>query len=170
MVQVEIDPESKLEIHGTTNINSFACIQEDELQEEALQVEVLSSDQKWMLNNANLGVPLVKFDCGIQQMTNDFHETLKSREYPYIKMKINSIVPTSNSEEFLANVTIDLAGEQNSYLIPVEVEDFNGKIHCLGEKFIDFEDFNLAPPVKFMGLVRVHDQIQIRFNLILRAS
>jgi hypothetical protein len=169
-VQVEIDPDSKMEIHGTTNVNSFACIQEEQLNDGALNIQVVPDKQKWNLNNANLGVALIKFDCGIQQMTRDFRSTLRSEDFPFLELTINSILPVKEEKEFLANVTIDLAGEQNTYLIPIEVNKENGKLHCIGERIIDFEDFNIDPPVKFLGMVKVHDQIQIKFNLILKTS
>jgi hypothetical protein len=43
----------------------------------------------------------------------------------------------------------------------------NGKIKLIGQKILKLSEFNIKTPSKMMGLIKVSDEIEIEFQLML---
>jgi len=167
--RILIDPASSLNIHGKTNVNNFLCAQQCEtLERDTVHIEMTTVGEVVRLNNAYLQVGVHEFDCGIRQMTREFRELLLADKFPYLRMYLNEVRPMEGSSEYMAKITIRLAGEESTYNIPVQVHDNDQTLICSGKSQVSFVDFNLDPPVKFMGLVKVNEMLDITFNLIIR--
>ncbi len=162
-----IDPASSLNIHGKTNINKFLCAQCETLDRDTVQILMTTEGKIVRMSNAALKIRVKDFDCGIKQMTNEFRDLLQADDYPYLQMILDSIEPINDSK-FIANISIVLAGVKSEYRIPVEVFDDEHTLICSGKSQVSFVDFNLEPPVKFMGMVKVNEMLDISFNLIIR--
>ncbi|MEJ2004992.1 MAG: hypothetical protein P8X57_08540 [Cyclobacteriaceae bacterium] len=164
-----IDPASSLNIHGKTNVNKFLCAQQCEtLERDTVNIKMTTDGEVVKLDNAFLELDIHDFDCGIKQMTEEFRELLLADKYPQLKMYLNKIVPIAGSRDYNAEITINLAGERSTYTIPVQVHFDDKTLICSGKSQVSFVDFNLEPPVKFMGLVKVNEMLDISFNLIIR--
>lgn len=167
---VSIDPSSKLKILGSSNVNTFTCQQSNSITDQAIRVEVEEYKTGWIVNNAELILDVDSFDCGMKQMTEDFKQTLRSNDYPYLKLQIHQVSKGISDSTYLANVSILLAGKSQDYLIPVSVDKASNSFICSGHRRVKFRDFNLKPPEKFFGMIRVDEEIDIVFELILQLA
>jgi hypothetical protein len=164
-VTVKIIEGSTLSIHGKTNINSFVCSQTHDLQQSPQRVIVHQEGTSLTFENAELTIKVDNFDCGHKIMTNDFRKILETDKNPYLFIKLHSILKTTSAKTYTAEVSIKLAGVSRRYRIPVEVVREEDLLVGLGVKEVKFQEFNLEPPVKFMGMVKVKEELKISFNI-----
>lgn len=173
-VTVLVEDNSYLKIQGKTNVNNFSCSFKDEIPKDTIDVSIRQNGDKLVLTNAVLKVPVNGFDCGNPVMNNDLQNLLRQEEHPQIIIRIKSIEPsqlTASAGDLgftdlgYAWVEFELAGVKNEYRIPLN--SYNELIdqYYLGKKTINITDFKLTPPKKFLGLVKVEEEITIDFRL-----
>lgn len=160
---VKIQPVSTLEIHGKTNINSFTCSQTHRLPQGLKEISLYQDGNVVAFDNAQLNIPVNDFDCGHKIMTKDFQEILESDKNPYLLIHLHTVHKTSAG--LIADVSIRIAGVTRRYRIPINVTDSNQALTGKGERQVKFSEFNLDPPVKFMGMVKVKEELNISFNI-----
>jgi hypothetical protein len=101
-------------------------------------------------------------------MYRDFQELLKASEYPYIRVEIskeeiNDILLNESSANL--DVSITLASVTNVQPVFCEVSKPGKNTICItGKASISLFDYQIKPPVKFMGLVKVRDKVTIDFS------
>ena len=167
-IEVIVKGNSEVSISGTTNVNSFSCCYNIAKLENPIPVSFESNNQKMVFESTALELENTCFDCGHKAINKDFNKLLRTEEYPRIKLKLISIEKTSQVKNtYFARVKIHIANSANTYTFPVKVsksEDF----HIKGDLSIDLRDYNLQAPKKMMGLIVVHDDIVVNFNLHLK--
>jgi len=161
-LKVRVRPVSTLEIHGKTNINTFTCKQTHQAP-DLTQVDVYKRGKELRFEDARLIIPVKAFDCGHKIMTKDFQEILEADKKPDLLIILHSVV--SEHDKHLAEVTIQIAGSSQRYRIPIEVVEHARGMTGIGERQVRFGEFNLEPPVKFMGMVKVKEELDISFNI-----
>ncbi len=162
--EVRVAEGSEMVIEGQTNINKFNCTYNDNLMRDPLVVEAHGTAKGLYLKNAELDIAVNNFDCLIPMMTRDMKELLQHEENPYIKVKVDHL--TMDNEIIMAKTQIYIAGINRHYQFPLLTDDSHHKwTFCTGFKYINIRDYNLKPPVKLLGAVRVKEHIGIRFNL-----
>ena len=167
-VTIVIEEESFLQIQGKTNINTFTCEYDEAIPLDTLQVQVIRSGNELILDNAILRVKVGGFNCGNNMMNKDFKELLRNDTHPMIAIRIKKIIPAQNHTGGIALAEFNIAGEKQEYQIPVNVSDQQPEGLYSGNKTINISDFNLEPPKKFMGLVKVEEEIMVNFKLNLK--
>jgi hypothetical protein len=66
-------------------------------------------------------------------------------------------------------VTISIAGVSKKYDITGRIEDLNSNDHLLvGTINISLADLEIEPPVKFFGLVKIKDEVIVKFGISLK--
>lgn len=157
-------PESTLEIQGKTNINKFNCIFGVDNITSPFQVNFQESENNLTFKNTQIVLDNDCFDCGNNMMNKDLRKLLKSEDYPNIKLALVQVHKTSKKNGSLAEVDISLAGITKRYFLAVNV--IQGQhLSYSGSMDLDINDFNLEPPKKLMGAVKVNNIIQIVFDL-----
>ena len=166
MKEVAVLPSSQLSITGDTNINKFECIFNTSYLEKAQQVSYTRKDSIMNFSGAILTLNTQGFDCGNKGINQDFHDLIKSDQYPEILLELSNV--TLHSKTFgIANICITMAGKQKFYKVPVNIQD--GKTaHFKGELELNIKDFNLEPPKKLFGIIKVKDEIEIAFDLCVK--
>lgn len=167
-----VQPSSRLSIDGKTNLNSFACAISKYVGKDTL-VLVESRRKKPVFRQGYVGLSAASFDCGMQIMTRDFAETIKAKQYPNVAIEFISFERAPHYEEkedqFKGRMKISLAGVTRSFDVDCSIRaDDRGLIHLKGGRDFTFSDFDLEAPSKMMGMVKVHDSIQVNFHLVLR--
>jgi len=163
---IKVSSKSTLYVEGKTNINKFNCNFDITTINEIPVIYSVSND-KIEFRNAQLTLKNSCFDCGHKGMNKDFHNLLKTDSYPQIVLTLQSIsMKTSKKDMVEADVDIEIAGTAKSYKTLVRVNKDNGYA-VNGQLNINITDFNLEPPQKMMGMIKVKDVITINFNLIL---
>lgn len=164
-VQSVILNESKLRINGTSNVNDFECVYEEELESDTLFHEVELAEAFANIQGDRLELVVESFDCGKRGINRDFRNTLKSKQYPNIHIEVLQVTAKNDIPD-KATVAIELAGVTNTYEVDLKnVSIDNDLIQVLGEQNLRMSDFGLKPPTALFGLIKVRDRLKISFTL-----
>jgi hypothetical protein len=166
-----IDPQSRLSIHGSTNVNSFQCNLRQYSNNDTLEYvsNAESIDLKFSRNR--MRIPVKGFNCGNNQITRDFLHALKSDTYPHLEIFFRSFKNHSirNNSYIDGVVDITLAGATKRYVVKYFVRKPSEDVILLtGTQAVNFGDFKLNPPQKMMGLIQVQECLEVEFNLTLK--
>lgn len=166
-----VQPSSRLIISGKTNINSFQC-SSAYCGRDTLVLQEGGPGNRPLFLKGYVGLDASAFNCGLQMMTNDFGKTIKSKEYPSISIDFISFerlpVYGCAEEKFKSHLKISLSGVTRSFEVTCSIEaKSNGQIHLKGGRNFIFSDFNLEPPTRMMGMVKVKEALDVNFHLIL---
>jgi len=101
-------------------------------------------------------------------MLNDFYKMLNADQYPYIKIEIEPYNSTNFDEESagtLLDTKITIAGKTHDYLIPCELIfcENSGAI-LKGGLEVQLSAFDIDPPSKILGTVKVNNDVFITFS------
>lgn len=143
--------ENFVKINGSTNVNSFQCINSKFKNDGAY-----SFSEK---NLPNIILKVTDFDCGNKMMTKDFQKILNAEKYP--EMTIKFINFTRNQKKYMAVVEVKMMNQIRKYNVEFNLE--NNKM--VGRKNIKFSDFNITPPKKMGGMIVVKDDLDLTFSL-----
>lgn len=151
---IKIDAqENFVKINGSTNINSFQCIN------SKLKNEAYSFSEK---NLPNIILKVTDFDCGNKMMTKDFQKVLNAEKYPEMTIKFLNF--TRNQKKYIAVVEVKMMNQSRKYNVEFNLE--NNKM--VGRKNVKFSDFNITPPKKMGGMVVVKDDLDLTFSLSIK--
>ncbi len=164
-----IEPESKLIIKGTTNINKFNChFNTSELQ-KPIPVSFEIKNDKMVFKETELILKNDCFDCGNKNINKDFKSLLKTNSYPQIFIHLKEM-QNFNLKDSTSKVLLDMeiAGIFKSYNFPVKIENNKNKLFVTGTLALNISDFNLEPPKKLLGILKVNNIIEIDFQLLFK--
>ena len=166
-----IDAESRLTIHGSTNVNQFICEIEYCTGTDTLQYAENDATGDLRFTRGRMRVPVRSFDCGAKPISRDFWKTLKADTHPELEINFISLENLSlrNRKNIKGIVDITLAGRTTRYDIcyQVSLKD-NGTIFLTGIHTVNFADFQLEAPEKLKGLIKVKEALKVQFNLVLK--
>lgn len=152
--------ESFVQIQGTTNVNSFNCTYNASLPKDSFKVSLTDNGRDIEFQHEALLLKVVNFKCPSSQMTNDLHQLLDFKEYPYIRFQLQKV--TDNQT---AHITIEMAGESKSYTLPIENTVIRNQLNYHGKLELCITDFGLVAPEKFFGMVKVNENIEVEFKI-----
>ena len=156
---------SQFWIEGTSTLGAYTCVG-DRVAGGALVAE---SDARLA---AELTVPVAAFDCGRSRMTRDFRSALKSEPYPLIRIVVDqaSVIGKGAAGEWIpvrADARIRLAGVERSVTLQAEGRSRGGgRVQVRGEHAFRMTEFGVQPPSGLGGVVRAHDRVVARFDLL----
>lgn len=151
---------SYVEIHGTTNVNSFNCSYNASLPEDQFEVSFSKKGDDMEIKHQALFLKVTNFKCPNSQMTTDFHNLLSYRDYPYIIFQLKKITHKNT-----AHIMIEMAGEQQSYQVKMENSMRNNMLTSTAQMTLCITDFGLEAPEKFFGMVKVNENIEVEFKI-----
>lgn len=169
-MQYRVGPSSQFWIDGTSTVNSFTCAA-SEVAGHGVVKEAADASQHTDLN-AEVVIPVRAFDCGVRQMNRDMYEALKGQAHPAVRFAINraellSAPPYAEWTPVKVWGTITLAGEQRPVTVTAQGRRLgDGRVRVQGQHALRMTDFDIEPPTGLLGLVRAHNDIVVRFDLI----
>ena len=166
-------PDSQLSIDGRTNVNPFSCSIPQYVGKDTLVLQESGGSAKPVFVKGSVSLDASSFDCGMAMMTSDFCKTIQSQTYPAIIIDfiLFERAPTysKDKEKFKGLIKISLGGAANIFEVDCSIEALpTGLIRLKGARDFKFSDFNLEPPTRMFGLVRVEDSLKVSFNLVLK--
>lgn len=165
---------SELIIFGKTNVSSFSCNYQVDNDADSIQFIVVNEGKETDFIDAHLNLAVKSFDCGSHLITNDFEELLQEPKFPMVKIKFIDFklepenIYEKSDKKLIGHFDIELeiAGIMRKSQVPVLSETIEAEdIYFIGEQIIDIRDFGLEAPEKFMGMVKVEDEIMIELKL-----
>ncbi|WP_417885258.1 YceI family protein [Zunongwangia sp.] len=162
---IKISPKSSLTITGDTNINSFTCVFNPNLLPSELNIIYKqTADNEFLLKNTKLILASDGFDCGSRAINKDFLSLIKAKQFPTIEIEVRQLKNLKvNNAEAILEITIAGISKTFKTLIHFNESDNNYK----GSLELNINDFELSPPSKMFGLIKVKKDIDIDFNLYL---
>lgn len=117
-------------------------------------------------------IPVRDFRCENKIAFNDFITLLKADKYPVLTINIPyrmMFQPYHSDSLILNNLTATIAGISKKYDIACRIENMNTD-GCLlsGTLNIRLSDLDIVPPVKYFGLVKVKNEVIVKFGVHLR--
>ena len=148
---------SYVSINGTTNINTFKCVNNSFHQLVPLSLNH-SSDNKFAETSINL---IVKdFDCRNRIMTNDFRDIIRADKYPFLNITFLSL-DKKDQNTYKAYVQVKMMNKVKKYFVDLTLKDSV----LVGKKTLRFSEFDIVPPKKFGGMVSVKDDLNLAVSL-----
>lgn len=153
--------QSYISVQGTSNVNEFTLINQHPIPDDEYNGIEDSG------NYLNVLISVNEFSSENKRMVNDFRQMLQESKYPYIKIGIEPIEfadfeETTGLTEFSLIITI--AGKTNKYNVPCEVfSKLNSGYTITGSFSVKLTDFNIDPPEKLLGLIKVNNEVFINF-------
>jgi hypothetical protein len=121
--------------------------------------------------SANIVVPVKDFKCSNKTAFRDFLELLKANEYPNITIQIPaSVISELENKESVTmnNVMIDIAGVSKRYDVIIKPDNNKSDYLFRGTIKVVLSDFNIEPPVKYFGMVKIKDEVVVNFGIGLK--
>lgn len=159
------DCNSFIRILGGSNISTFSFTYRSSSLSDAWQI-IEIKDTGFL----SVVVPVRDFEASNPLMYDDFLTLIKAREFPVLRIMLpkeqleRSIKTESTS---CPDIEITLAGVTRIYKIDCNFYACGNSLFIKGLKKIKLSDFSIQPPVKLNGLVKVRDEIEVNFGLIL---
>jgi hypothetical protein len=148
-------------IQGSSNINKFEFINYNPtIKSDTNALSSYNSEQF-------IQIPVQKFSGSNNMILKDFYKMLNATKHPFIKIEIEPI----NSADFdetsgLTNfkTKISIAGNTRNFSVACQLIDCteSGKV-IKGYMELELSDFNIDPPQKVFGAIKVNDTVFITF-------
>lgn len=145
-------------IKGSSNVNQFQFVNyEPEIQDSSASLQ----------SENFIRIPVHSFENSNNRMLNDFYDMVKANSHPFIEISIQARKNADFDEgsgltNFRTKVTI--AGTSNTYVVPSTISGCEKKGYMLkGNLKVKLTDFDIEPPTKLLGAVKVNDDVFINF-------
>jgi hypothetical protein len=162
---------SSLNIEGRSNLSSFCCQVTRYLETDTMQYVKNETTRQFVFTNSCLTIDINNFDCHQRIITNDFRKTLKADQNRFLKIQFISLdaFDVRNQQTVKGKVEILLAGQVKCTTIDFKTNATNtGLIQMNGTKTLLFSEFNLHPPKKMAGIIKIKEEIRVNFQLFFK--
>jgi len=163
-----IDYNSQLLIHGKTNVNSFTCFISCYNNIDTLNYELDSKSKALVFEANKMIIPMFNFNCGNPMITKDFRTTVIANKYPYLNIVFVSLDKNRDEGKAVAKLQISLAGVVKSITVDFLLKPKGDFLNLTGKHVVHFSDFGLKAPKRMMGMVKVQEELNVEFNLLLK--
>lgn len=142
-------------VQGTTSIGGFECNYDMNTK------DTLFFNQSGRTSVFTHKVPVKEFGCGNFMLNKDFRKTLKENEFPQINIELSNF--KKSSDNYSCDLTLKLVGKNKIYKnLPLKFE----KNQLSGNVVLNVSDFELTPPKKMGGMIKIKDEIKLTIRLI----
>lgn len=167
-----VQKTSTLRLQGSTNVNAFGCDVTGYYQPDTISFSAENALSRMITLKGALEINVSSFNCHNKMLTNDLRKTLNATEYPTFTIRFLSLERSpiiQDTKDFLKGwVEIELAGSRKRFEINYSfIKSGASNIQLDGYRSFSFSDFDITPPNKFGGLIRVNQKFNVNFNLIL---
>jgi hypothetical protein len=166
--RIYINPDSKVIVYGSTNVNRFT-FRYTEVISINKAVHVNKAGGVLQLSDCMIDLKVHAFDSGNGLMNKDFRTMMNEKDNPFISVELLSISPEWQQEGGWQTGKVEIEVEINSikkrYFMECKVEN-PGSLLIHGRQRMMLTDFELVPPTRMMGMVKVSEVVEL--NLALR--
>jgi hypothetical protein len=153
-----------LYISGESNINQFSFSYNDATYPG--QYIITAGDTQ----NITISIPIRDFQPSNPMMYGDFLVLMKESEFPIINVSFSKQQLQSTKWDLpgsCPDIRITIAGITRTYKIQCSIVKCSDNLYLCGDKTIKLSDFQLKPPEKMLGLVKVNNEINVNFGFII---
>lgn len=159
---------------GSSNLRRFTCssaqvyVSAEAAPEDFERTKV---DRLPAVRSAAFQVPVRSLDCGIGLQNTHLFETLGATSSPTISFALAgySVEPSETGRNVRMVGTLRIAGvERKAILHGTVFRNAAGQLILRGDHAINVRDFGIAPPRRFLGLLRVRNEVTVHFEVAVR--
>lgn len=153
-------------IDGVTSLGRFACDYQSNNEFDTL---LFDSNKIRTEPVMDILLPVNQFGCGNKMLERDFSRTLRSENYPFIHVLVQQFF--KEGDAYFSSLKLKLVGKElyMEKLPFILIEEGNHRF-LKAEFEINLKYFELDPPKKFLGLLKVHEELKIRLFITLKPS
>jgi polyisoprenoid-binding protein YceI len=175
----EILEGSRLFLEGKSNVNSFSCECQTMEQIPPQQMNINHAGEKVIFSGAALEIQTQSLDCGHRIMNQDLYKSLQAAHYPYIRIELEEAsihhIDKKLSKESWAPVKVcallTVAGIQRRVDLSVQARQINQKAYRFRSTHrIKMTDYCITPPTAMFGTIKVKNEIDINFDLLVASE
>lgn len=163
---------SNLRVFGTTNVNKFNCDISEYAALDTISCNKIKLKEGYTMAGG-LQLDVASFNCHNPIMTSDLRKTLKSKEYPYLYVRFINIAKLPElkpSAEIIGGwVEIEIAGVVKRFDMQYAISAASAdQVVLSGKRQLLFSDFNITPPSRLGGMIKVNNELEVSFTLQMR--
>jgi polyisoprenoid-binding protein YceI len=171
--ELDLQPESRLWIAGSSTVRSFQC------QATSFEAKVVSNPGataailagEKAVSAVDVNVPAEKLDCRNGTMNEHMRKALKAQEFPTIAFRVASYDLTRVAEGMNLTLagTLTLGGVEKPITVAALVKGTDdGRLLVTGTHEVRMTEFDLKPPKLMLGTMRVDEKIKVGFEIALK--
>ncbi len=170
-VKWAVQKNSTLWVEGSSNVNHFTCSVSSLASYDT--IIVLNDAVSSLALKGSIKMDVLSFDCHNNLIRKDLRKTLKSEEHPHMVIRFLTLktMPglTFKTEQISGWVEVELAGVKKVFELHYTfTKAATGSIRLNGGRKFCFSDFSLEPPRKLAGLIKIRDEFDVKFELMLK--
>ena len=174
-----LHPKSQFQIQGNASIRTFTCAvqQVDGQARFPAARDTVPDTVPEQQTEVIVQMPVQAFDCGNDRMTDDLQEALDMKDHPEIRFElIHATVgaPTDTARQWrTVNAIGALSISGTKRVVRLEAAGYAldaNHFRLRGCTPLKMTDFNVEPPSKAFGLIRVKDRVEAQFDLLAYAA
>jgi hypothetical protein len=169
-----LESRSRLWVAGTSTVRSFECsataFQADVAATSPRAASAVPAGEKDITKVA-VSIPARRLDCANGTMNDHMYKALNAAQHELITFRLASydLVTAGDAATGRINGALAIGGATRSVTIDASARDAgNGVLRVTGAHEIRMSDFGLRAPTLMLGTLRVHDRVEVNFDLYLR--
>jgi polyisoprenoid-binding protein YceI len=171
---IEMQPESRLWIAGTSTVRSFQCQAasfEAKLESAGnTAVEALLAGDK-ALSSVVVTVPVEKLDCKNGTMNEHMRKALKAAQHPAVVFRVDAYELAKSADGVAVTLTgaLTLGGVEKPVTVTARAKQGeNGTLLVSGTHEVRMTEFGLKPPTLMLGTMKVDERVKVGFDIVLK--
>ena len=171
---LDLQPESKLWVAGTSTVRSFQCQAGSfDAKVESVGAEAVAAvlaGQK-AVTSVEVTVPSEKLDCKNGTMNEHMRKAIKAKDFPTIVFKATSydLAKTGENMAVTLNGSLTLGGVEKPITVNAQAKPGpNGTLVVSGTREVRMTEFGLKPPSLMLGTMKVDEKITVGFEVVLK--
>ncbi len=165
--RIYIHPSSRVTVWGSTNVNSFKFQYTENISIDK-PVRVQNKAGSLKLSGGVIDFKVRAFDSGNSIMNKDFRKMLQEEDNPFITVELSSIspnwLPNEAWREGKAEIQVTINKIVKTFTVSCTVENPESLL-IYGTQRVSLLEYNLIPPVRMMGMVKVNEWVEFDFAL-----
>jgi len=174
VMPLDLQPESRLWIAGTSTVRSFQC------QAGAFDAKVASTSVEAVaavlagekaVSKVEVTVPVERLDCRNGTMNEHMRKALKAKEFPTVVFRAEAydLVRSNDSIAVTMTGSLTLGGVEKPITIKAQAKPgANGALVVSGTREVRMTEFGLKPPTLMLGTMKVDDRVTVGFDVVLK--
>ena len=174
MTPIDVQPESKLWVSGTSTVRSFEC------QAGSFDAKLASTGTDAVaavlagekaVSDVVVTVPVDKLDCRNGTMNEHLRKALKATQHPTVVFRVSAYELARSTDGVAVTLTgtLTLGGVEKPITVNAQATPGeNGTLLVSGTREVRMTEFGLKPPTLMLGTLKVDERIKVGFDVVLK--
>jgi polyisoprenoid-binding protein YceI len=172
ITRVNVTPDSKLWIDGTSNLHSWSCKADKidaAIDMDAAAAASMNVAAPKAVKKVEVRIPVKTLHCNHGGMDGNVYKALKADDAPeisYILATLEAAPEGKDDFKLQTTGTLTIAGKQNTIAMVVEAVRLpDGTIRAKGVVPVKMTDYGIQPPTAIFGRLKTGDEVKVNFEL-----